>query len=75
MKIFLWKLGSLEQKIFPTKAAIENFKQVLSQLKDDKLNHIVWGPDIDVKIIEIEDISEVQHVIEYFKKGQHESTS
>lgn len=51
MKIRLWKLGSLEHKLMPTKETVERLANILfntSEVKD-----IIWGPDISVQEIEV----------------------
>ena len=60
MKIILWRLGSLEHKVYPNVVAVENFKHVLSKTlenDDDGERHIVWGPDIDVKVVDVKNLS------------------
>jgi hypothetical protein len=43
----LWKLGSLEHKIYPTKQAAERLAEILKDPPED----IIWGPDISVEQI------------------------
>lgn len=51
--IRLWKLGSLEHKIAPTKEAIEMLKGILEECEDSQRERcdIIWGPAIHVQEI------------------------
>jgi len=56
MKIRLWKLGSLEHKILPTQKRIQEFRDVLKEWTEkDGEYDLVWGPEITVELVEIED--------------------
>lgn len=44
----VWKLGNLENRIFPTPKGIETFKQMLNQRDSKKDFDIIWGPDVEV---------------------------
>lgn len=44
----IWKLGDLEQKLFPTPEAVEKLSKLLEEGKTD----IIWGPDIQVLTVE-----------------------
>jgi hypothetical protein len=65
-KITVWKLGSLEHKIFPTTVAIDKFssalKEALNNAVEGENTHLVWGPDIDVIQTDIEG----KHCILYY---------
>ncbi len=56
MKIRLWKLGSLEHRIMPTQQGLNKLRNVLkeSTAKSGEID-IVWGPELNVELIEIED--------------------
>lgn len=60
-KIRLWKLGNIDNNnilnsIIPTKQMIEKFRTLLQEsLSPDGTLDVVWGPDINVELIEIED--------------------
>lgn len=57
MKIALWKLGSLEHKILPSKQSIQKFKSVLAENAENPINdivHIVWGDDISLTYVDAE---------------------
>lgn len=54
MRIFLWKLGSLEHNLFPTEKELK----VLSDCLIDSFttnpngdNNIIWGPDLECQCI------------------------
>ena len=50
-KIRLWKLGSLENHIIPSKDSIETLKKLIDEkvgIEDDVVN-IVWGPDLTIE--------------------------
>jgi hypothetical protein len=51
-KIRLWKLGNLEHKISPTQAAIQRLYEILSEVDNTKTEDIIWGPGIDVEVVE-----------------------
>lgn len=71
MKICLWRLGSLEHKIYPTTAAVERFKRVLANALEEENSHLVWGPDVDVKVIDVNDFdSEVFDLQAILKDNQ-----
>jgi hypothetical protein len=56
MKIRLWRLGSLEHKILPTRASIQRFRDMLKECTEkDGEYDLVWGPEITVELVEIED--------------------
>lgn len=57
MQIRVWKLGSLEHMIIPTKESIEKFKETLSEVIKNGGGDIVWGPELSVEIVEVEDNS------------------
>jgi len=50
-KIRLWKLGSLEHKVAPTVQAAERLADILRS-EDSGYLDIVWGPDIDVIVVD-----------------------
>lgn len=56
MKIRLWKLGSLEHRIMPTQQGLNKLRNILkeSTAKSGEID-IVWGPELNVELIEIED--------------------
>ncbi len=56
MKIRLWKLGSLEHRITPTQQGLNKLRNILkeSTAKSGEID-IVWGPELNVELIEIED--------------------
>lgn len=60
MKIRLWKLGSLEHGVIPTKQAITKLRLAVEKLtKEEKdVLNFVWGPDITVQEFEFEDKKE-----------------
>jgi hypothetical protein len=60
-KIRLWKLGSLEHKIAPSKKAAEQLRCVLDNIKKDETTDIIWGPDISV--IEISDVCSIENYV------------
>lgn len=46
MKIYLWKLGSLEHKMLPKREAIHAFAELIIKWNGKEDLHLVWGPDI-----------------------------
>ena len=69
MKIMLWKLGHLDKNnllnsILPTKESLEKFREILKSslaTSPDGTVSLIWGPDIDVELVEIDD--DVKHYI------------
>ena len=69
MKIMLWKLGHIDKNnvlnsILPTKESIEKFREILTNsLTQSPAGTIslIWGPDIDVELVEIDD--DVKHYV------------
>lgn len=67
-KIRLWKLGSLEHKVYPTEKAVENLTAILEEANksEEDIYDIIWGPDIDCKVIDLDkdaiDIIEIEDV-------------
>lgn len=61
MKILLWKLGHLDKQnpansILPTKEAVAKFATMLKEnTKDTDKIDIIWGPDISVELVEIDE--------------------
>lgn len=65
-KIRLWKLGYIDTKnpansIIPTKEVIDKFKMLLEKGIRDEMCDLVWGPELFVELIEIEE--DVKHYI------------
>ena len=52
MKITIFKLGSLEHKIFPTEAAINKLKDILLNHEAGESIDIIWSPDLAVEQVE-----------------------
>ena len=53
-RIVIWKLGSLEHKILPTRAAVDKLRNILAKNIDSNEDmHLVWGPELSVEVIEI----------------------
>lgn len=46
--IRVWKLGSLEHRIFPTEAAVKRLADMLAKAVEGKSLDIIWGPELDV---------------------------
>ena len=43
----VWKLGSLEHKLYPSQEAVLKLKRILES-NNEGFEDIIWGPDIDV---------------------------
>ncbi len=56
MKIRLWQLGSLEHQIAPTCAGAQKLADILDSHKSDEPFDLIWGPDLEVKIIDDADV-------------------
>jgi len=55
-KIRLWKLGSLEHRIFPTKAVADRLSNILANISDDEeITDIIWDPAIEVEVVDGDD--------------------
>ena len=48
----IWKLGSLEHKIFPTEKAVAKLAELLM---NEEATDIIWGPELTHEKIEISD--------------------
>ena len=65
----LWKLGHIDKNnvlnsIIPTREYIEKFKEILKSsltTSPDGTVSLIWGPDIDVELVEIDD--DVKHYV------------
>jgi hypothetical protein len=57
MKFRLWRLGSLEHKIYPTREHIEKFKEALKHSLETG-EDLVWGPEISYDLIEVDDVQD-----------------
>jgi hypothetical protein len=58
-KILMWRLGHLDKdnptkSLIPSAAAIEKLINILKQDKSGRI-HIVWGPDLDVTVVNSND--------------------
>jgi hypothetical protein len=53
--IRLWKLGhighDIATTIIPSKSAIEKLRKIIEQAPKDGKFDIIWGPELDVKVI------------------------
>lgn len=47
--IRLWRLGSLEHKIYPTEAAVSRLADMLASSVGGGPIDIIWGPELDIK--------------------------
>lgn len=47
--IRLWTLGSLEDRIFPTKEAIDRLREILASNQGGGTMELVWGPELSFK--------------------------
>lgn len=67
-KFRVWKLGSLEHKIYPSKEAADKLEKILKDaLGEEGVKDIIWGPDLSVHEIGGDDTIEeyvVTHVEE-----------
>jgi len=73
-KIRLWTLGNLEHKIIPTESGVKRLRDILSigKKSSDKVVDLVWGPELNVKTINVDTNEEVVDVIrtEFEKDGE-----
>lgn len=55
--IRLWRLGSLEHNLFPTRESINKLRDLINAglNEDGDFIDLVWGPDINVELVEITD--------------------
>jgi hypothetical protein len=47
--IRIWRLGSLEHRMMPTKKAIEKLAEMLANAGNGGSMDLIWGPDLDLK--------------------------
>lgn len=45
--IRLWKLGSLEHKMYPTQNSVNKLTELLGSIKVGETADLIWGPDIE----------------------------
>ena len=69
-KIRLWKLGSLEHKLFPTELSVAKLAEVLLGAKagEDGFIDIIWGPDLTVEVVE----GDVDVIVRQLEDGNQE---
>lgn len=49
-KLRLWKLGSLDHRIYPTDEAVQKLADILrNHVSGDKDIDLIWGPDLTVE--------------------------
>jgi len=46
----IWKLGSLEHRIYPTQAAIDNLTKIISAWDKKSPLDIIWGPELQLEV-------------------------
>lgn len=63
--IRLWRLGSLDHKIAPTRAGIDKLRDVLASNVGGGTMDLVWGPELDFK----ESTSQIYHFLGSEKYG------
>lgn len=71
-KIYLWKLGNLEHRIYPAQATVDMFADMLRSYQPGEDLNIVWGPDISVEVFDLGDFGGVgscSHIVLPMKKG------
>jgi hypothetical protein len=65
MKLFIWKIGNLEHQIYPSATVVDKLRETVSNVVDDLDNkkhaHLIWGPDLDIEVLDIDD--NAQHVV------------
>lgn len=62
MKVRLWKLGHINKEdptksMFPTKKSIDILRSILSEAAKSETGEFdfVWGPDLQLELVDIED--------------------
>jgi len=62
----IWKLGDLENRIYPSQEAFDRLSKIIETFNSDhKQIDIIWGPDIKLEVFDIEysdDSVDVIHV-------------
>lgn len=53
-KIRIWKLGSLEHKILPTKEAVEKLAGIVLGWDRETTLDLVWGPDLELVQLDVD---------------------
>lgn len=53
-KIRLWILGSLKHEIVPSKESVEKLERKIKEVvgEEEGVVNFVWGPDLEVRMIE-----------------------
>jgi hypothetical protein len=68
--IRLWKLGNLEHKIYPTEDGIKKFAELLLSGKGE-MTDIIWGPAIDVVVVDTDGQVVADHIVVHQGSGTH----
>ncbi len=60
MKIRLWKVGFLNKEnplnsVLPTKQMLEKVRELISSSISGGVTDIIWGPDLNVELVEIDE--------------------
>ncbi len=50
--IRIWKMGSLEHQIYPTKQAIDALAKLLCPSDGKPVTDIIWGPDLTCEVVQ-----------------------
>lgn len=72
MKIVLWRMGSVEHNKYPSTQAVQKLANIIANMQESEINHIVWGPDLDVQIIDVEDLADLNQYILAYKGEENE---
>lgn len=67
-KLRIWKLGSLEYNIVPSKESVELFR---SFIENNEVTDIIWSPDVELLEVDLED-DDINLVVDgvKFSKGE-----
>jgi hypothetical protein len=61
MQIRIWKLGSLEHRMLPTEAAIDQLWNILDEWDGVSDLDVVWGPDLTLEIYDCGDVMDIDY--------------
>jgi len=64
-KLRVWKLGSLEHKIFPTEEVVQRLADILRKWDGESDLDLIWGPDIQVECFYV-----TANDIDFLRKSQ-----
>lgn len=51
--IRVWKLGDVNNKIYPNQETLDKFAEMINSIDFSKDVDIIWGPDLQLQCVEV----------------------